>query len=366
MVGDRGGHLQPHRRAEPAPGQLPLQGLQQVLVAVLVDLQLGVAGDPEQVALDAPACRRRAGPRWAAMSSSTGRNRAPRLSFCTVTNRGTLLGTLTRANSSAPPSGSRSATARFSDRLGDVRERVRRVDRQRGQHREDLLPEVGAQPLALRRRRARPSCTSSMPSAASFGQDLVGEAGGVPGDQVGGPLGDHLELVAQREPVAAAHRQAGLQPALQAGDPDHVELVEVAGEDGQELGPLQQRRRRVLGERQHPGVEVEPGQLAVEEPVLRQPGSSLVGVRRPAAAARRSSAVGRGVRRRRAVGRAGGGSRRRRPRRRAAVGRCGGTVGVGCPERAVHAVRHRPRCRREPTAARIDWSVPGSCVTRSS
>ena len=44
--------LQPDRRAEPAPGQLPLQGLQQVLVAVLVDLELGVAGDPEQVALD--------------------------------------------------------------------------------------------------------------------------------------------------------------------------------------------------------------------------------------------------------------------------------------------------------------------------
>ena len=52
MVGDRRGHLQPHRRAEPAPGQLPLQRLQQVLVAVLVDLELGVAGDPEQVVLD--------------------------------------------------------------------------------------------------------------------------------------------------------------------------------------------------------------------------------------------------------------------------------------------------------------------------
>ena len=52
------------------------------------------------------------------MSSSTGRKRAPRLSFCTVTNRGTLFGTLTRANNSElPPAGSRSTTARFSDRL---------------------------------------------------------------------------------------------------------------------------------------------------------------------------------------------------------------------------------------------------------
>ena len=64
-----------------------------------------------------------------------------------------------------------------------------------------------------------------------------------------------------------AHRQAGLAPALQAGDAHHVELVEVAGEDRQELDPLQQRLASVLGQRQHPGVEVQPGQLAVEEAV---------------------------------------------------------------------------------------------------
>jgi hypothetical protein len=37
VVGERGGDLEPYRRAEPAPGQLPLQGLQEVFVAVLVD-----------------------------------------------------------------------------------------------------------------------------------------------------------------------------------------------------------------------------------------------------------------------------------------------------------------------------------------
>src|SRR3954451_17799951 len=43
------GDLEPHRRAEPPAGQLPLQRLQQVLVPVLLDLEVGVAGDPEQV-----------------------------------------------------------------------------------------------------------------------------------------------------------------------------------------------------------------------------------------------------------------------------------------------------------------------------
>jgi hypothetical protein len=52
MVGDRGGHLEPYRWSEPAPGQLPLQCLQQILVPVVVDLDVGVAGDPEQEVLN--------------------------------------------------------------------------------------------------------------------------------------------------------------------------------------------------------------------------------------------------------------------------------------------------------------------------
>src|SRR3712207_8029033 len=56
-------------------------------------------------------------------------------------------------------------------------------------------------------------------------------------------------------------------PALQAGDADHVELVEVAGEDRQELHPLQQGEGVVLRQLEHAGVEVQPRQLAVDVPV---------------------------------------------------------------------------------------------------
>ena len=45
-------HLQAHRRTEPAPAQLPLQGLEQVLRVVLLDLEVLVAGDAEQVVLE--------------------------------------------------------------------------------------------------------------------------------------------------------------------------------------------------------------------------------------------------------------------------------------------------------------------------
>ena len=205
MVGDRRGDLQPDRRAEPAPGQLPLQRLEQVLVAVLVDLHLGVAGDPEQVALD----HLHAGEQLPEVGGDQLLDRQEphaRLSRSDRDEPGHVVGHLDpgeqlrrRRPGRAP------TTARFSDRLGDVRERVRRVDGERGEHREDLLPEVGAQPLPLARRPGRPSAPAAMPSAASFGQDLVDEAGGVPGDQVGGPLGDQLELGAQR---AAGRRRA--------------------------------------------------------------------------------------------------------------------------------------------------------------
>ena len=65
-----------------------------------------------------------------------------------------------------------------------------------------------------------------------------------------------------------AHGDAGGDPALEAGHPDHEELVEVAGEDRQEPHPLEQRQVGVLGELEHPLVEAQPGQLAVEEAVV--------------------------------------------------------------------------------------------------
>lgn len=154
---------------------------------------------------------------------------------------------------------------------GDVRERVRRVHRERGEHREDVLPEVGAQSLPFGVAQVTPAQYADA-LLGQPGQDVVDEAGGVSGDQLGGPFGDQLQLRAQGQPVAAAHRQTGGEPPFQAGDAHHVELVEVAGEDREELGPLQQGAL-VLGEGEHPRVEVEPGQLPVEEAVLRQRGS---------------------------------------------------------------------------------------------
>ena len=52
--------------------------------------------------------------------------------------------------------------------------------------------------------------------------------------------------------------------SLQGGDADLEELVEVGRGDGAELGPLEQRDAGLLGQPQHPAVEVEPAQLTVD------------------------------------------------------------------------------------------------------
>ena len=54
---------------------------------------------------------------------------------------------------------------------------------------------------------------------------------------------DAAQLFARGQAVGGTHRQTHLVATLQAGDPDHVELVEVRGEDREELRPLEQRER---------------------------------------------------------------------------------------------------------------------------
>ena len=80
-------------------------------------------------------------------------------------------------------------------------------------------------------------------------------------------VGEHVE---RRPPDVGRHREPGRDAALEAGDAHHEELVEVGGEDRQEVGALEQRDGRVLGQLEHALVEGEPAQLAVEVAVSGQ------------------------------------------------------------------------------------------------
>ena len=52
MVGDLGLDFEPHHPAETPPGQLRLDGREKVVSLVLLDLEVGVAGDPERMMID--------------------------------------------------------------------------------------------------------------------------------------------------------------------------------------------------------------------------------------------------------------------------------------------------------------------------
>ncbi len=262
--------LQPHRRPEPAPHQLLLQRLEEVLRVVLLDLQVLVAGEAEGVVLQ---------------------HLHPREQLLQVRGDDVLdghvplRGGLQEAGEQrrhldageVPVPGDRVADddGQVEGEPGDVRERVRGVDRQRSEHGEDAVPEEGEQARLLLLRQLAPAHQVDALVGQGRGDVLV-VAGGVPGHELAGAGPDHLQHLAGLEAGGGAGGDAGGDAALEARDPDHEELVQVAGEDREEVGPLQQGRGRVLGEFEHPFVEREPAALPVQEAALGQ----LVAVRR--------------------------------------------------------------------------------------
>ena len=125
--------------------------------------------------------------------------------------------------------------------IGDEGERVRRVDRERGQHREDrnrgnslssharssATERVAGNDHDAGVLQAPPrSCVQSARCCTNEIVDL-----GVDGAQ----------LLGGRQPVVADRRDELARLALQAGDAHHQEFVEVLAGDRQEAQPLEQR-----------------------------------------------------------------------------------------------------------------------------
>ena len=209
------------------------------------------------------------------MTSSSGTNRT---AYAPVVgarrrpgrSRGSDGGTLTRAKCSLPVFGLTRVTARFSDRpemygngcAGSTASGVSTGKIWSGNSScsgsRSLLAEVG------------PTRTIVMPCSASAGRTSPLEHAGVLRMQLVRDPRDLLQHLARFEPGGGAHGEAGRDPALETGDADHEELVEVAGEDREEPGPLEQRHVFVHGQLQDALVELQPGDLPLEEPVGRQ------------------------------------------------------------------------------------------------
>ncbi len=260
-------HFEPHGIAPLALAQLVFQRFQQIVGLGGVDQQVGIARHPELVAAAGSHAGEqlvdigvdhagqeheivRAAARHVLRQLDQPRQCAGRLhdGIADVAAEGILAG---------------QRDDEVQRLVEDARKRVRRVQPDRRQHRQQLVLEVGAQPGVLLRR----------PVAAAHEADLLGierrdhhlvERAVLLGNEAVGALADRGQQIGRRHAVRAGLRGAELGHLLEAGHADLEELVEIGAGDADELEPLQQRDRLVLGLVEYAAVEFEQRQLAVE------------------------------------------------------------------------------------------------------
>ena len=154
-------------------------------------------------------------------------------------------------------------------KIGNERERMRRIDRERREQREHVGEEVILQPVLV--------------GLLHLGAANQGDAGSGEFRPQFDPalllvpakprhrFADAEQLLVGGEPVGALGHDALAHLALEAGDAHHEEFIKVVGGNRQEAHPLQQRMVLVGSLLQHPAIEVQPGQLAVDEAVRARP-----------------------------------------------------------------------------------------------
>ena len=179
-----------------------------------------------------------------------------------------------RARSWRLSSGRRRSSTMAKPRLGMNGKGMRRIDRHGRQDREDLVEEEAVEPRAAPRR---------VTLAGIDDGDAVRRAAR---RAAGASSACWLRISSPVSALMAASCWAGVRPswlgvsiaagllALQAGHAHHVEFVEVVGRDRQEAHPLEQRMVDVVGLLEHPLVEGEPGELAVDEAGFRRVGKT--------------------------------------------------------------------------------------------
>ena len=260
--------LQPDRGAAPQVAQLVLDLLEEVLGLLLVDVEIAVSRDPERMrALQAVSREELARAQLDDVAQEyrpvgTGFRRAdrhePREDARHGENRHVLrravvllgVGALERDND-------------IEGLVSELGEGMGLVKRQRREHRIDLLAEIRPDPVQLRLRQ------------------VVGRAelDALPGERRDEPVKptvvlvldhrcghrvDPAQLLHGRQPVRAELGETGVDLLHQARNPDLEKFVQVGAHDGQEAHALKERMAVALGLLEHPAVEREPAQLAVE------------------------------------------------------------------------------------------------------
>ena len=124
--------------------------------------------------------------------------------------------------------------------VGNERERMRRIDRLRGQDRQDLLAEMVGQPFAARVRSVVRRPARRVLSARASRSIIHSACWATTSESAS--LGNRVELLRRRSFRRRLQFLDALQLlALQSGDADHEEFVEIGSRNRQEAQPFEQR-----------------------------------------------------------------------------------------------------------------------------
>lgn len=140
--------------------------------------------------------------------------------------------------------------------------RVRRIDRDRRQDRQQAVDKQLPQPNTILAR--QPFMVEYQDAFGAQPLLQIGPTSLLSLDETSGDLRDSAQLLAWGQAIVALHVHTACRQFLQSGDAHHIEFIEVAVGDRQKPHPLQKRMPRIARLFQHTLVEGEPRQLTVD------------------------------------------------------------------------------------------------------
>ena len=267
-----GGDLEPQRQAERPMRELALQRVAQVLDVVFVELEVGVARQPElrvrhdvatreevvQVRMHDRRQQHEGMPRLGDLDRHLD---DPRQDARRLDDRDPRL----------PPE--RIAAGELDDEVealvDDLRPRMGRVEADGRQHGTHFAREIIGGP-GRERRRAIDAVDQAHAVCGERRQDVVVEDAVLVVDQLVQLAGDRRVARAQRLRCRVARGGRQVQLLAQAGDANLEELVDVVADDTEIAKPLEQRHVRIDRHRQHAAIEGDQRQFAIDARIGRR------------------------------------------------------------------------------------------------
>ena len=145
-----------------------------------------------------------------------------------------------------------------------MRERVRRIDRERRDDRKDLRLEIRIEVFAFAARQFVVVPMNHDPVFRECGQHVTHQATGVLVNHRADGFANGLKLLRWRQAFQRGLQHACRDLLANTGDAHLEELIEIAGEDRKELHSLQQRRASIQRLMKDAPIELQPGEFPVQ------------------------------------------------------------------------------------------------------